>query len=288
MNAETYALVLAAAGAGIVVYLLANPYVPFNFLFHRQVLDSNLGNSRAMYEPRLTRAGLSNGAYLIAAGTSPVVAMCGCAGAIALGIRAIRLRRATDRAEIRRRSTGLLLAVPAVCVLGQCMLFATAKPGEFGRFMLMADIFLMIEAVVALATFMPNTPSQHALAGILVLTTAVPAMAYLRGFQRDSARSPAPGSGRPNRPMVRRGQAHARRQRRSGPILPAAGGPVSMADHPAAKGCRGHGGGIGAADVWARVVDVQPPQETESRRWLNLWTVTPISWADKPIVLAHR
>jgi hypothetical protein len=149
-----------AAAVGILVYLVTNPYVPFNFIFHRAVLESNLGNSKAMYHPALTLAGIKNAASLMAAGTSPVLAIAGVVGAIALGIRAVRVRKRREPAEIRRRTTGLLLAIPALAIFGQCVLVAAGKPGEFGRFMLLPDIFLLIEAMVAIATFC--WPERHA------------------------------------------------------------------------------------------------------------------------------
>jgi hypothetical protein len=141
-----------AVAAGLLVYLLTNPYVPFNYIFHRQVLMSNLGNSQAMYHPALTVAGIKNTVYLIAAGTSPILALVGLIAAVALGIRAVQMRGNQDPAEIRRRSTGLLLAIPSIVVLVQSLLVATGKPGEFGRFMLLPDIFLLIEAMVAIGT----------------------------------------------------------------------------------------------------------------------------------------
>jgi hypothetical protein len=149
---EKLLVCVGAIGIACAVYLISNPYVPINYFRHREVLESNLGNSKAMYQPQLTPGGVANAAYLIAAGTSPLLAITGAIGAVALGLRAVRVRTSSEPAEIRRRATGLLLAVPAICVLGQCILVATDKPGEFGRFMLLPDIFLMIEAVVALGT----------------------------------------------------------------------------------------------------------------------------------------
>ena len=232
-----------------------------------------------MYDPHINADGLANAVYLIAAGTSPLLAIAGAAGALALGIRAVRMRRSQEPAEIARRATGLLLAVPALCVLGQCLLFATGKPGEFGRFMLLGDLFLAIEAIVAAATFLPRARTGPAVAILLALTAAIPGFSYLRAFVRDSQT--------PNSRLV---AAERLRQ-----LYPAEHQTIAVYADPAPyclppvdlfrgrilllpKGAD-RAGGAAVAHVSVRAVDLHSGEN----RWMRLWTATPISWADKPI-----
>ena len=101
-------------------------------------------------------------------------------------ICAAKNRDATDPDEVRRRATGILLAIPALWVLGQCIVFATGKPAEFGRFAILPDTFLLIEAIVAIATFVRQPKLAAAFVAILWLTTALPGALYLRGFVHDA------------------------------------------------------------------------------------------------------
>ncbi|HWE96617.1 MAG TPA: glycosyltransferase family 39 protein [Tepidisphaeraceae bacterium] len=139
------------------VYLATNPYVGINLLWHRDILRSNFGNNFANGSSIYHRGGegsaLADGCWLIAAGMSPVLAIVGAAGALALGRRAMRVRDRTDRDAIRRRATGLLLALPAAAGAAQFFAFAAGKQAEYARFALFPDIFLAIEAVVGVATF---------------------------------------------------------------------------------------------------------------------------------------
>lgn len=167
------------------VYAISNPYVIVNAIWHRQALASNLGNSRAMYRPHLNWEGILNAVYLVEAGASPLLALAGAVGAVALGRRAITMRGNTESADRRRRATGLLLALPGLFVLGQAVLVAAGKPGEFGRFLLFADVFLMIEAVAAVGTFV-EPRYRPALSAVLLAGALAGGGLYLRGFWRDS------------------------------------------------------------------------------------------------------
>lgn len=171
---------------GVAVYCLTNPYIPINLLHNRKVLHSSFANNRAMYHPRLSANAIVTTGWLLGAGTSPVLAILGAVGALALGARAIGKRADHSPAEVRRRAAGLLLAAPALGVLAQCLLVATGKPGEFGRFMLLADIFLAFEAVVATATFVPRASGRAIVAVVMVVSTGVAGLLYVRGFVRDS------------------------------------------------------------------------------------------------------
>lgn len=183
-------ILLASGLVGLGVYALTNPYLPINLLFHREVLRSNfsnnLGNTSVMYHVTARGTPLGNAAWLVAAGMSPLLALAGVVALVALGLRAVRVRRRTEPAEVRRRATGLLLAVPAVVMAIPFVSFAAGKTGEYGRFAIVPDIFLAIEAVVAAATLLRPRPAAIATLSLLLVSTAFSGSIYLRGFLRDS------------------------------------------------------------------------------------------------------
>jgi hypothetical protein len=181
-------VVMVAAGViAVDVYFVTNPYVLVHLLRRDPVLTSNLGNSAAMYRPGGSADALLNAAKLIAEGTSPLLAMAGVTGAIVLAHRAWRMRKVDTSAESARRATGLLLAAPAVLVLIQFVALAAGKPGEYGRFAILPDTFLAIEAVVAAATFATSASVRRLTLGVLFVTTAVCGAMYLRQFVSDCA-----------------------------------------------------------------------------------------------------
>ena len=186
--ADRARVALLAGLLGAAVYAATNPYVLLNQFSAagRETVRSNLGNSSAMYHMGRPLAGVANAASLVAEGTSPLLAIAGGIGAIALGIRAFRLRKDRTPEVVRRRAVGLLLAVPAVLIALQSAMLAAGKPGEFGRFLLVPDIFLGIEAVVAVATFVRPRAGRLIVLGVLGLGTALAGGIYVRGFVRDS------------------------------------------------------------------------------------------------------
>jgi hypothetical protein len=91
---------------------------------------------------------------------------------------------------VRRRAHGLLLALPAVIVAAQFAPLGADKPGEFGRFLLLPDVFLAIEAVVAAGTFFRPGRLRTAVIAAVLAATGVAGGVYLRGFVRDSRDTP--------------------------------------------------------------------------------------------------
>jgi hypothetical protein len=276
-NASFIMVMVASALLGAGVYLVTNPYVPINLARNRAVLQSNFGNSTAMYHAQVTAAGIANAAKLIAVGTAPLLAIAGVIGAIALAIRAIRVRHDWSEAELRRRATGLLLAVPALWVTGQCILLATGKPGEFGRFAIFPDVVLLIEAVVAIATFIKYRPTRGVLSAALLITTAAPGALYLRAFLRDS---------RPETSRLQRAATLQQMQSRGATRLAVFAEPAPYCQPPVdlwrwkvllmprdALFSQGEK----VADVSIRTVDVPP-----GAGWWGWIVWTPISWASKP------
>jgi hypothetical protein len=275
--AERARIVVFSGAIGAAVYLLTNPYIPINLIHNRQVLRSNFGNSRAFYHAALTLGGICNALRLIAVGTAPLLAVAGLIGAIALGSRAIKYRKSEEKDEIRRRAIGLLLVVPALWVAAQCIAFATGKPAEFGRFALLPDIFLMIEAVVAIATFVRVPKLAFALLAILWITTAISGGIYLQGFLNDSAR---------HTPRLALADQLQRRNAKGAKILDVYAEPAPYCQPPVdlwnwrirlmPRGSEVNPDSFDG-DVSLRTVDV--PEDEGVWGWIF---GTPISWANKP------
>jgi hypothetical protein len=181
-------ITMFAAVLGGAVYGATNPYVLLNqfSVSGRKTVQSNLHNSSAMYHVGRPLEGALNAAGLVAEGASPLLALAGAIGVIALGIRAVRTRQDDAPEAVRRRAVGLLLAIPAVLTAVQAAMLAAGKPGEFGRFLLVPDVFLGFEAVVAVATFVRPAMGRYIVFALLGLGTALAGGVYVRGFVRDS------------------------------------------------------------------------------------------------------
>ena len=179
---------------GVDVYFVTNPYVLLHLVGRDEVLRSNLGNSTAMYSVGGSAGALVNAALLVREGASTLLAVGGVIGAIALGWRAVRVRKDRSPAAVTRRATGLLLAAPALLVLAQFVALAAGKPGEYGRFALLPCVFLMIEAVEAIATlddwFVAAPGGRYrpgpVLFACVLLSTLIGGGAYLGRFLADT------------------------------------------------------------------------------------------------------
>ena len=187
---ERVIVVLTAGVIGVDVYFLTNPYVLVHLIGRDAVLWSNLGNSTAMYRAGGSAGAVANAAMLVGEGTSWVLAVAGLVGAIALAFRAVRVRKSQEPDEVGRRAAGLLLAAPALLVAVQFVALAAGKPGEYGRFAILPDAVLAIEAVVAVATFVKRRAYRHWALVVLTVTTLVFGCMYLRRFVQDSGPAP--------------------------------------------------------------------------------------------------
>jgi hypothetical protein len=176
---------LAGAVAGC-VFVATNPFVVINLVCNQAVLRSNTANSAAFYTPGLSGAGLFNAMLLIGEGASFLLAAVGIVGAIALGVRVVRMRRSATQDEVRRRATGLLLAAPALLVAAIFVLLAANQPADYARFALPFDLFLLVEAVVAVATFVPRGWGRRVSYGLLVASTLFMGHVYVHHFLRDT------------------------------------------------------------------------------------------------------
>ncbi|MDB5297453.1 MAG: hypothetical protein JWO31_3436, partial [Phycisphaerales bacterium] len=266
---------LFAGLVGLVAYAATNPYVPYHLLAAargaRTPLTSNVGNSTAFYSAGRPVEGALNAARLAVAGTSPALAAVGVLGLVVLGARAVRHRNDASPDAVRRRAHGLLLGLPALLTAAQAALVGAGKPGEFGRFLLLTDVFLAVEAVALIHTYLRVT-GVAALAYAAVLGwTAAGGGRYAAGFARDA------------KPQTSRLAAawSIEAGRRAGTIrrvlvtaepAPYAAPPVNLFDLPVVLVPKGTDPATFAAPGDA-VVSVDEGG-------------TPISWADKPVRVA--
>lgn len=169
-------VMLAGGVIGGVVYSLTNPYVPINLFVNRELLQSNLGNTAAMFEVARFGEAIQNAAGLVAEGTGILVAS---AGVVSFIIWLVGLRR--SRASI----IGWLLAVPALLILLQFTAVATGQPGPYGRFAVLPDIALAAVAATHIGRI--KGPAGWVLWLICAAATLPYTCAYLTGFSGDTS-----------------------------------------------------------------------------------------------------
>lgn len=175
----------AALAVSLGVFVASNPYVAINLVRNRAVLRSNVGNSAAFYSPALSGSGILNAMLLVGLGASFIVAAIGIIGAVALGVRAVRMRSEQSPEEARRRAAGLLLAAPAGVIAIVFVLLAGHQPADYARFALFFDVFLLVEAVVAIATFMPRGWRRCSSYALLIASTLYMGHIYVHHALRD-------------------------------------------------------------------------------------------------------
>ncbi len=173
----------ACAIAGL-TFVVTNPYLPFDALFHRDRLASNVGNYGNFYRPGLSFNAIVNAARLIGMGMSPAPAIVAIIGAVCVA-RPARFS-AQEILPAKAARPGWLLATPAIWVAVQFVLLAADKPAEYARFALTLDVALGILAAMAL-TRLPLRPREGRMAGLLlVAATALYGMRYDLNFLADT------------------------------------------------------------------------------------------------------
>ncbi len=173
---------------GAATYFVTNPYVGINLLFHREIIESNIGNSTAMYSAGRWWEGILDGGRFLAEGLSPVLMTAGIVGGMSLLFHSSRRRtaRQEDDEPRRRGDVGWLLATPAIVVTMQFIALAAEKPFEYARFGLFPGIALAIAACAGIHTLVESRRGRIIVFSILLALTAIPGIAYCRGFVRDA------------------------------------------------------------------------------------------------------
>ena len=173
-------MVAAAAGFAVAVYFATNPYVLLHLFSNRDLLRSNLGNTRDMFQFGLSGPALFNAAVLIAEGTSILVAVAGAVAIMTLVIFAI-LRRSSAI-----RHPGWLLVAPAMLVLIQFVVFAKDQPGAYGRFAIFLDLALLVAAIVGGSELLKRMKWRPELLVLLAIAAALSGSRYYVGFVSDT------------------------------------------------------------------------------------------------------
>jgi hypothetical protein len=156
------------------VYLLSNPYIVINLFVNREVLQSNFGNSLAMYEIARVGEGFLRVVELTIEGaTLPVVVL----GVIApvFGL-------------VRRNRTMIPLVVAAAAFFLQFVLIGAGKPAEYGRFGIFPNTALAIAAACLLTVRWTRLRGvvNAAPAVLVVIWALVAGGTYLANFYADT------------------------------------------------------------------------------------------------------
>jgi hypothetical protein len=160
-----------AGGVGLAVYLITNPYVPYNLLFNRAALASNVENSLAMYTITRIPAGFWRVGQLLLESCGPAVVLGGLIALVWLGFRWPR--------QIA------LAGVPGLATLLLCIAIGAGKPAEFARFLLLPVILLAV-GTAALAATLTLRHLSWGIAATLLALALMRTPAYLHSFYVDA------------------------------------------------------------------------------------------------------
>jgi hypothetical protein len=263
-----FKITAAAAGIGLIVFIVTNPYLPMNLVFHHGVVKSNVGNYGNFYRPRFSIAGLQNGVKLLGEGTSFLLAVTAVLGIVFLAMKpgAARL--------------GWLLAAPALLIAGQFFLLAHDQPAEYGRFALTLDIILAIAAACAIGSI-PRGRTMIAM--VIVLFTGLGGFRYLVNFIADTTNISS-------RSLAMRTLMGLKN---SADVLVVSAEPAPYCLPPVdlfgwkivllPRGADANQGNLGANVVSIKAVDTPEPDAD-----YPTWMTAPISWANKPFDIVKR
>jgi hypothetical protein len=151
-------------------YSLSNPYVILHLLTNRTLLQSNLGNSAAMYQLPASIAGTFHGLLLIFTGSS-IIAFFG------LWVLLIE--------STRKRPTAWLLLAAILPQLIFFLMHATGKPGEYARFALQAEVLLILAVALGIAV-MKRPIERLVIAGVLLALLLPLSISYILNYTRET------------------------------------------------------------------------------------------------------
>lgn len=171
----------AASGVALAagVYFLMNPYVLIHLFDNRELLQSNLGNTRAMFTFSVGPAAWANAAWLIGMGATYAIGLIGAVAAVVLSARAFMT------SGFAKQHIVLLLA-PMVLLGLQFIVFARGQAAEYARFAVLIDLVLLVLAVVGTVGLLVRLRWASALTLGLVMPVAAAGWPYVRGFVADT------------------------------------------------------------------------------------------------------
>jgi hypothetical protein len=160
-----------AGGLGLAVYLVLNPYIPYNLLFKPGSLAGNLENSVAMYQVGQISQGFLRVSQLLLESCGPGVLL---GGLLALAWLYARWPRQAD-----------VVSVSGLAMLVLCVAIGAGKPAEFARFLLLPAILFAIGSAILLATLASYRLGWGVLATVVALAV-MRTPAYLYSFYVDA------------------------------------------------------------------------------------------------------
>lgn len=163
-------VVVAAAAYGV-----CNPYVVLHSIKGGEALRQNFANTGTMYRPALTGESVRSACAHAAAALSPALM-------VALGVATV----AWVVRPKRPSAMAALLLVPATCTAIQFTLFATGKPGEYGRFALFPAAVAVVAVGWLLSRLREPLLVAAAGAGVAIVVAWTATAPYLRAFANDA------------------------------------------------------------------------------------------------------
>lgn len=160
-----------AGGLALLIYLLTNPFIPYNLLFNRESLASNVANSTAMYTLGGFGAGAARVGRLLVESAGWGVPLVGLVGYVIL------LRRWW-------RET-LIASIGGVGMLLLCVAIGAGKPAEFARFLLLPSVLLCVATGWVLANLWERR-AFWGLFGTIAVVAATRTPVYARSFGLDA------------------------------------------------------------------------------------------------------
>jgi hypothetical protein len=266
-------IALASAILGLLVFVITNPYLPYDFLFHDAALKSNLGNTSHFYTPSLSFPAISNAIRLVAAGMSLPLAAAAVAGILFLLMR-------------RRGGRGWILAAVAILVAIPYVLLADGKPAEYGRFAMTLDVLLAIGAAAAIGS-MGRAGGSRLAALVLIICTGAGGLRYVANFVAGATAS----SSRLKVAGILAGLNQSERVLAvSAEPAPYCLPPVNLFDWKIVllpRGTQASAFDLGPRVVSAQAIDMPAataPPDAVLAPMPNFprWAAAPISWANKP------
>ena len=164
----------AAAGLAAAVYVVTNPYIPYNYLFNRASLASNVDNSTAMYADQMQQAaaGAARVGELMIESAGLAVVVIGLIG-LAYWLR-------------QRPGQTILVAISGLAMLLICVLLGAGKPAEYARFLVL-PVSLLCVACGCLAAALARRRRVWGLLLAIVALLPMHTWTYVRSLAIDAA-----------------------------------------------------------------------------------------------------
>lgn len=156
---RSWGWLLCSGALAIMVYIGTNPYVPYNWLFERGAVQSNIGNSTAMYAGQIERAhlGATRVAELLVEAAGWGVPLAGL-----LGLACLWRLRPRETTVVAASGLGMLLI---------CVLLGAGKPAEYARFLILPVMLLCLAAAWLVVMLGRGKRVVSVVAGLLLVVT---------------------------------------------------------------------------------------------------------------------